>query len=93
MTDPFAPDVVAAVLRHMNEDHAEDSLQIVRTLGGQPAATSVRLADISPIGATFVGTTAAGAPYEVLMAWSAEVTERPQFRHEFARMYHEAAAS
>jgi hypothetical protein len=43
-TDPFSPAVVAQVTRHMNEDHAEDSLLIVRALGGHPDARAVRMA-------------------------------------------------
>ena len=33
--NPFGPDVVEAIKHHMNEDHADDSLPIVRALGGQ----------------------------------------------------------
>lgn len=53
MSDPFTPDIVEAVMRHMNTDHAEHSLEIVRVLGGRPDATAVQLTSIDPAGATF----------------------------------------
>lgn len=34
----FAQDIVTAVCRHLNDDHAPDCLLIARTLGGVPAA-------------------------------------------------------
>uniref|UniRef100_UPI002594DDC9 DUF2470 domain-containing protein n=1 Tax=uncultured Gordonia sp. TaxID=198437 RepID=UPI002594DDC9 len=39
----FSPDVVAAVLAHMNDDHADDSLLICRALGGRPDAVAARM--------------------------------------------------
>ncbi|TDO51287.1 uncharacterized protein DUF2470 [Kribbella sp. VKM Ac-2527] len=92
MTDPFTPDIVAAVLRHMNEDHAEHSLEIVRVLGARPDATSVRLTTVTPTGATFEATVPDADPVEVVIPWSTEITERPQFRTEFAHMYQRASA-
>ncbi|NEA30881.1 DUF2470 domain-containing protein [Streptomyces sp. SID13031] len=90
MTDPFDPEIVLAVLRHMNEDHAHDSLLIVRTLGGQPTATSVVLTSIGPDGATFKAMLPTGDSIDVILAWSSTIRERPQFRGEFARWYQEA---
>ena len=57
-----APDVVAAgsasAIEHMNADHLDASLSIVRTLGGLTDATTARVRDIDRAGVTF----AAGAP-------------------------------
>ena len=33
-TDPFPPEVVEQIARHMNDDHSEDNVLIVRGLGG-----------------------------------------------------------
>ncbi|MGC4944508.1 DUF2470 domain-containing protein [Kribbella sp. DT2] len=93
MTEPFTPEIVAAVLRHMNEDHADDSLQIVRALGGHPDAVSVQLATIDPAGAVFAVTVVAGGVVRVQLPWSEQIVERPQFRHEFARMHREASSA
>jgi hypothetical protein len=89
-TDPFDPEIVLAVLRHMNEDHAHDSLLIVRTLGAQPSATSVVLTSIDPDGATFKAMLPTGDSIDVILGWSHPVHDRPQFRGEFARWYQEA---
>jgi putative heme iron utilization protein len=51
----FPDDVVAAVCRHMNDDHADGSLLICRVLGGRPDA----------VGAVAVGVDAAGMTFEV----------------------------
>ncbi|WP_417854184.1 DUF2470 domain-containing protein, partial [Actinoalloteichus caeruleus] len=47
---PFTADVVAAVVRHRNEDHAEDSLVIRRALGGAPDATRAVLVALDDTG-------------------------------------------
>ncbi|WP_327635442.1 DUF2470 domain-containing protein [Kribbella sp. NBC_00482] len=91
MSDPFAPDVVAAVLKHMNTDHADHSLGIVHTLGGRPDATAVELTGLEPDGAVFTTEVADGNRVQVRVPWSEPITERPQFRAEFARMHREAA--
>ena len=39
---PFTPEISAAVADHMNTDHPEDNLLIVRSLGGVPDATDAR---------------------------------------------------
>ena len=43
MSTPFPQEVVEAITRHMNADHAEDSLLIVRSLGDLPEATEARM--------------------------------------------------
>ncbi|TCC24658.1 DUF2470 domain-containing protein [Kribbella speibonae] len=91
MSDPFAPEIVAAVLKHMNTDHADHSLGIVHTLGGRPDATAVELTELDPDGAVFTAEVADGNRVQVRVPWSETITERPQFRAEFARMHREAA--
>lgn len=48
----------AGAIEHMNVDHLDASLSIVRTLGGLPEATTARVRDIDRMGVTF----AADAP-------------------------------
>ena len=88
----FTPDVVAAVCRHMNEDHPEDSLLICRTLGGKPDATAARMVGLDESGADFE-VTVDGRRERVRLPWSTTVTERPQIRREVVRMYDEACAA
>ncbi len=92
-TDELYTDtVVAAVCNHMNADHVEDNLLIVRSLGGRPDATEARMSTLRPTGAVFTATVD-GAPVEVEVPWQGVPAERADFRHEVVRMYHEACAA
>lgn len=88
----FGPDVVAAVCRHMNDDHPDDSLLICRTLGGRPDATAARMTGLDAEGADFEVTGDSGVG-NVRLPWSTTLTERPQIRLEVVRMYEEACAA
>lgn len=88
-TDLFGSAVTTAVLRHMNDDHAEDSLLICRALGDVPAAESAAMSGMDPAAIHFVAQVD-GAPVEVRIPWSGPITERGQIRAEVVRMYHEA---
>jgi hypothetical protein len=91
VTVAFGPDVVAAVCRHMNDDHPADSLLICRTLGGHPGATAARMTGLDAEGADFEVTLAAGAEH-VRLPWSRTLTGRPEIRGEVVRMYEQACA-
>ena len=39
----FDDAVISGVTRHMNEDHADDTLLIARALGARPGATDARM--------------------------------------------------
>ncbi|MEU6078335.1 DUF2470 domain-containing protein [Micromonospora sp. NPDC047074] len=89
MSAPFTPEVVAAVCRHMNDDHPEDSLLICRALGGQPAATRARATGLDAEGMEFAATVHdIEVPVRVPFAY--RLTERPQIRQEVVRMYRES---
>ena len=95
MTDtsnPFSPDVVAAVARHMNDDHADDSLVICRGLGGRPDATAARMSGMDADGIDFAAETGEG-PVSVRVPFGQRLTERPQVRAEVVRLYDEACRS
>jgi putative heme iron utilization protein len=85
--DPFRADVVAAVLRHMNDDHAGDSLLIVRMLGERPDATAAKVGSLDAGGAVFEVEPGGD---RVRIPWAAPIAERRDFRLEFVRMYREA---
>ncbi|MEU4569419.1 DUF2470 domain-containing protein [Micromonospora sp. NPDC023956] len=85
----FGPDVVAAVTRHMNDDHADDCRLICQGLGGQPGATSARMSGMDDEAMEFVATVD-GAPVPVRIPFRTRLTERRQIRAEAAWMYREA---
>ena len=86
---PFSEGVIAAITRHMNVDHADDSLLICRSLGGQPEATSATMTGMDPGGIDFA-VMVAGHAVPARVPWSRPITERGQVRAEVVRMYHEA---
>lgn len=86
---PFTPEVVEAIARHMNEDHAEDSVLIVRALGGQPKADAAVLTGLDADGVDF-SVEVEGRTVPVRIPWSRRLTERAQVRAEVVRMYDEA---
>ncbi|HYI61246.1 MAG TPA: DUF2470 domain-containing protein [Acidimicrobiales bacterium] len=89
---PFSPEVVSAIARHMNDDHAEDNVTICRGLGGQPATTAATMTGMTPAGIEFEATVD-GSPTSVVVPWAEPITERAQVRTEVVRMHTEAAAA
>jgi len=90
--NPFNEEIIAAVATHMNRDHAEDSLLIVKALGNRPDATS---AEVVALDGTTIDFKAVvdGAEEIVRVPWNTAVTERSQIRIEVTRMYHDACAA
>ena len=89
---PFAPEVVAAIARHMNEDHAADSVLICRALGGEPGTAAATMTGLDAAGIQFAVTTPVG-PADTTVPWAEPVTERSQVRAEVVRMYHDACTA
>ncbi|MFD0684302.1 DUF2470 domain-containing protein [Actinomadura fibrosa] len=89
---PFTAGVVAAITRHMNEDHAEDTVFIVRALGGRPDAATAAMTGMDADGADFTAEVD-GRPVAVRIPWSRRLTERAEVRAEVVRMYDEARAA
>jgi putative heme iron utilization protein len=92
MTDPFPPDVVAEIARHMNDDHAEDNVLIVRAFGGADAATAARMYGVDVDGMEFA-VALNGVEVPVRIPFRERLTERRQVRAEAARMYRDACAA
>ncbi|GLX95844.1 DUF2470 domain-containing protein [Herbidospora sp. NBRC 101105] len=85
MSTPLTPDAVEAIKKHMNDDHADDALLIVRALGGKPGATSARTTGVDAEAIYFE---ADGEP--VTVKWSAPIEERAQVRKEVVVLYRRA---
>ncbi|MFI6396112.1 DUF2470 domain-containing protein [Nonomuraea sp. NPDC050540] len=86
MTTPFTPDVVEAIKRHMNDDHTDDALIIVRGLGGRPEATEAVTSDVTAQAIEF--TIDGGEKLDV--PWGETLTERPQVRKAVVMLYRES---
>jgi putative heme iron utilization protein len=84
----FAPEVVDAICRHMNGDHADDCLRMVQGLGGVDA-TAATMTGLDADTAWFSATTTAGA-VDVALPWSERLTERGQVRTQVVRMHEQA---
>lgn len=86
----FSPDVIAAVLHHMNDDHVDDSLLISRAFGSLDAE-SAAMTDLDENGATFVYEIA-GGQHSVVVPWTETISQRPQIRREVVVLYDRACA-
>jgi putative heme iron utilization protein len=92
MTDPFPPEVVAQIASHMNDDHADDNVLIVRGLGGMHSATAARMSGLDADGIEFAAAVN-GVEVPVRIPFRERLTERRQVRAETVRMYREACAA
>jgi putative heme iron utilization protein len=88
---PFTPDVVDAVVRHMNDDHAGDALTICRALGGAPTATAARTVGLDEGGLVLLATVD-GGEREVRIPWEHTPADRADIRREVVRMHERATA-
>jgi hypothetical protein len=86
----FEPSIVAAVLRHMNDDHTDDSLLIVRAYAA-PDATAAVMTGLDHRGGTW-SYLAADGPAEITLPWSREISERGEIRREIVAMHDTASA-
>jgi putative heme iron utilization protein len=92
MTDPFPPEVIDQIARHMNDDHADDNVLIVRALGGMPTATAARMSGLDADAMEFKAVVDE-IEVPVRVPFSERLTERRQVRAEAARMYRDACAA
>lgn len=89
--DPWLPEhVLDAIVAHMNDEHRDDSLTIVRALGGRPSATAASLARLDPTGVVFEVQLADGGVDTVVVPWQSVPIERADVRHELVRMTEES---
>ncbi|GIF19530.1 putative heme iron utilization protein [Actinoplanes tereljensis] len=92
MSDPFTPEVIAQIARHMNDDHADDNVLIVRALGGIPSATAARMSGMDADALEFKAVVD-GIEVPVRVPFAERLTERRQVRTEAVRMYRDACAA
>jgi hypothetical protein len=87
----FSPQVVEAVLAHMNGDHTDDSLLIVRAFA-RPDALAATMSGLDEGAGVWTATTADGTE-EVRVPWPAgRIGERAEIRREVVALYDAACA-
>lgn len=79
------------ICRHMNEDHPEMALRIVRVLGGRPGAERVETVGVDELGMHFVAHQQ-GSATPVAVPFARPVVEQPQIRSAVTELYRRAAA-
>jgi Protein of unknown function (DUF2470) len=77
--NPFPPEVEAQIVAHINGDHADNLVLIVRALGGMPQATAARMSAAVD-----------GIEVPVRIPFSERLSERSQVQTETVRMYRQA---
>lgn len=87
----FSPDVVTAVLAHMNGDHLDDNLLIARAFGSLDAE-SATMTTLDENGATFTYV-ANAEDHSVTVPWSTTIAERPEIRREVVVLYDRACVA
>ena len=86
----FPPEIVAAVLHHMNDDHLDDNLLIARAFGESQATSSV-MKSLDGSGGTWAYSGPTGE-HELTVPWSTEISERAEIRREIVVLYDTACA-
>ena len=86
----FAPEIVAAVLHHMNDDHTDDNQLIVRAFAGVDPENAT-MTTLDHLGGTW-RYSLDGAEHELTVPWSREISERPEIRREVVVLYDAACA-
>jgi hypothetical protein len=86
----FPAEVVDAVLHHMNDDHTDDSLAIVRAFA-DPSATEATMTSLDADGGTWDVVTD-GTTSSVTIPWPGQVVERADIRREIVNLYDQAVA-
>lgn len=85
----FSDDIVAAVLHHMNDDHTDDSLLIVRAFGA-PDAETARMVGLDTDSGHWEYTVG-GETGELRVPWpGGPISERPQIRRQVVELYRAA---
>lgn len=81
---------MTAVLAHMNSDHNDDNILIVRAFGDEDA-TAATMATLDKVGGTWIYS-GEGFRRELTVPWSAPISERPEIRREIVALYDAACA-
>jgi len=93
MTHEFDLDTRRAVLAHMNADHLDDNLLIVRAFGPDPAVVSAVMTGFDGDGGEWVLARGDGTSSSVRIAWlGGVITERREVRREVVALCDAACA-
>jgi hypothetical protein len=84
----FPAETIAAVLAHMNGEHPDDNLLIVRAFGA-PDAEAAELTSLDHRGGTWTYS-AEGTRSELIVPWSRQIPERGEIRREVVSLYEQA---
>jgi hypothetical protein len=88
----YTPEVVDAVLAHMNGDHCDDSLRIVQAFG-LPEATAAVMSGLDEEAGLWVATID-GADEEIRIPWpAAPIADRAEIRREVVALHDQACAA
>jgi hypothetical protein len=84
----FSPEIVDAVLRHMNSDHRDDNLVIVRA-NGAPDATDSTMTALDSAGGVWA-VRRGDEDSDLRVAWPVPVAERADIRKAVVVLYRTA---
>lgn len=88
----FDEDIVSAVLKHMNTDHPEDNILIVRAFASVDV-TSATMTGLDGNGGSWAFTTPSNqARQSLVVPWSGPINERAEIRREVVVLYTKACA-
>lgn len=85
----FSAEIVSAVLAHMNSDHNDDNLLIVRAFA-ESAAISAAMVSLDDAEGTWQYSDVNGIEHHVSIPWGNAISERTEIRHEIVRLYDRA---
>lgn len=89
MAERFPDDVVQAVMAHINDDHIDDSLVIVRG-NGAPDAVAAKMIDFDMTAGTWA-VIDDFAERHVTVDWPIPVAERADVRHAIVALFEAAS--
>ncbi|WP_100343251.1 DUF2470 domain-containing protein [Compostimonas suwonensis] len=84
----FSPEIIHAVVSHMNGDHVDDNLMIVRAFA-EPTASSALMTGLDGEAGIWAAVVD-GSTIDVRVPWSKPITERPEIRREVVTLYNAA---
>lgn len=89
----FDADAVAAICRHMNDDHRADALLICQHLAGAHDAVDAETVGVDATRMHFAVRRADGSVRSTAVAFAAPVAERAQVRTAVVELYERACAA
>lgn len=88
MSHRFEPAVVQAILGHMNADHDDDNVLIVRAFGPSGDVASAEMSSFDGDGGDWIAYDADGTARPVRVGWpGGPISERPEVRREIVALY------